>query len=417
MSLKISSFKKVGTQKVYNLSMKGKNHNYILGEGVVSANSHSVAYSIVSYRTAWLKHYYPEEFYCSLFNNTIKEQGQLVKYIHSCKESGIAVEPPDINRSGALFTIDNGIVLFGLGGIKGIGEKGCQRLLEKRGDGFEDLAHLIASGASAKDVKPLALCGALEGITDLGRRAIVEGVDELIKYHKKIAKWHERKERIEERELKIKQAISEGHKPPRRLPKLPEPPEEPKIESSLKLSKEDRLRLERKTLGFYLTGHPLDSYPDLYRVTSHSLEQVMDSGLDGVPVRFPAVISVLNKKRTRKGKDMAILLVEDKSARAEVTVFPSTWKKLKDEITEDVVAILNCKVDRDTGFGNDDTPIIRLVLTNFHQVTDPTVFEAPRMEDLNMKLKDGSIVRFVVTERTPREGWQHAVAILNNLGE
>jgi DNA polymerase-3 subunit alpha len=374
--------------------------------------AHSVAYSIVSYRTAWLKHYYPEEFYCSLLNNTIKEQGQLVKYIYSCKENGIAIEPPDINRSGALFTIDSGTILFGLGGIKGIGEKTCERLLDKRETGFGSLSGLIAAGASSKDIKALARCGALESITELGRESIVNAVDDLIKYYNKLSKWEERKQRFDERENEIREAIQAGHKPPKHLPKLPTPPEQPKVEDSIVLSKEERIQLEHETLGFYLTGHPLDSYPDLYRIATHNLERILSENLNGAQVRFPAVISTLNKKRTRKGKDMATLIVEDKTARAEVTIFPSTWKKLKDEIAENMIAVLTCKADREAG---EEASITRLVLNDFQEVTDPSIFEAQMMDDLVMHLGDGSMVRFIVTERTPRGGWERAIAILNNL--
>jgi DNA polymerase-3 subunit alpha len=375
--------------------------------------AHSVAYSVISYRTAWLKHYYPEEFYASLFNNTIKEQAQLVKYIYSCKERGIAVEPPDINRSGALFTNDNGTILFGLAGVKGIGEKACANLLEKRGEGFESLEHLVLSGANAKVVKALALCGALEGVCELTRGQITEGLEDLIKHYKKKQKWEERKVRIAEREQERKDAVAAGHKPPRRLPKLPDPPEPPELGDIPRLALSERLRLERETLGFYLTGHPLDSYPDLYKMATRSIEQIIDEGIGGANVRLPVVVSVLTKKRTRKGKDMAILIVEDRTGRTEVTVFPSTWKRLQHKIEAGAVALLNCKVDREDNY--EGASLVRLILSDFTLMNDETLDQLPRMEDIMLPLADGSQVTFLVSEDTSYEAWQQAVAMVNNL--
>lgn len=378
--------------------------------------SHSVAYSIISYRTAWLKHYYPEEFYCSLFNNTIKEQDQLVKYIYACKERGIAVEPPDINRSGALFTIDNGTIRFGLGGIKGIGEKACAQILESRTREFASLEELVKAGAGAKDVKALVLSGALEGITEYSRQSIVENVEELIKYYKKLASWEDRKQRIADREQEIQAAIKAGHKPPRRLPKLSEPPVAPELTKTTTITKEERLRLEREVLGFYVSGHPLDSYPDLYRLAPTSLADIInnsDNSMNGTIVRFPAIVSTLIKKRTRKGKDMAVLHVEDKAARSEVTIFPSTWTKQKNKVAEKAVAILTCRVNKEQT--DDGITITNLVLSDFQAIDSSLAFEPVSTRDLFMTLKDGSVIKFLVSGKTSKDGWQRANAILNNL--
>jgi len=373
--------------------------------------AHAISYSVISYRTAWLKHYYPQEFYCSLFNNTMKEQPQLVRYIHACKEDGVPVEPPDVNRSQALFSIDNGTILFGLGGIKGIGAKACERILENREDGFSDLGSLIRAGATARDIRPLAMSGALESITHYGRTIIVEWAKELISYYKKLRNWEERKARYEKRQRERQSAATLGKKPPRRLRPPPDPPEEPEVPKTPPLSKEERLDLERETLGFYLTGHPLDSYAGLYRIAPDSLGEILAKESYHSKVSFPAVISVLTKKRTRKGKDMAVLQVEDKTARTEVTVFPFKWKKVKDILEEGQIGVLVCETKLDR---RDDSQL-QLIFKDFKRPgKDFPVCSEPK--DLYMGLPDGTVITFRVSKETSLNNWQQAAAILDNIG-
>lgn len=374
--------------------------------------AHAVSYSEISYRTAWLKHYYPQEFYCSLFNNTIKEQPQLVKYIYACKEDGIPVEPPDVNRSQALFAIDNGTLVFGLGGIKGIGAKACKRILDNRSEeGFADLGELIKAGASARDIKPLAMSGALEGITDHGRTVVVEWANELIAFYKKLRNWEARKARFEQREQERQKAIEQGKKPPRRLQALPDPPGEPSVPEAAPLSKRGRLDLERETLGFYLTGHPLDDYNGLYRIAPNALEKILEERPRTSSVSFPIVISIISKKRTRKGKDMATLQVEDKTARTEITVFPSTWNKYKNVLEEGQVGVITCsvKVDRK------DESQLQLIFQDFREAEE-NMLPPAKLEDLSVKLRDGCEITFKVSERTTFDGWQRAAATLKNIG-
>jgi len=375
--------------------------------------AHSVAYSEISYRTAWLKHYYPQEFYCSLLNNTIKEQPQLVKYIYACKDDGIPVEPPDVNRSQALFSIDNGTIVFGLGGIKGIGAKACERILGNRPEkGFPSLGALIKAGASAKDIRPLAMSGALESITEHGRTVIVEWASELIAYHKKLRRWTERKEKFERRNKEREEAIQQGKAPPRRLQALPDPPEEPPVPDTKPLTRQERLDLERETLGFYLTGHPLDSYPGLYRIAPNTLEEALEERPKTSSPKFPVVISVMSKKRTKKGKNMAILQIEDKTTRAEATVFPSVWNKHKDQLKEGQVGIITCKAKADRR----DESQIQLIFQDFKEAGEGIPMP-PEPKDLSFGLQDGSTITFRVSKKTSTDAWQRAIAILKNLGE
>jgi DNA polymerase-3 subunit alpha len=430
--MKIIKKKSLGKQKVFDIGLE-KDHNFILSNKTIAKNcfnkSHAIAYSFISYQTAWLKHYYPEEFYCSLFNNTTKEQDQLVKYIHSCKDKGIPIEPPDINRSDNEFKVDNGTIIFGLGGIKGVGEKACEHLLEVRPrEGFKNLEQIIKLKINAGTLKALAASGALGEVTEhIDREKLIASIDSLIAYYNKLENWEERKKRFLQREEEKKEAIANSLKPPRSLPKLPDRLEmaedllsiikpEFKEYSEIKFNKQDRLRMERETLGFYLSGHPLDDYPGLYQTSRWTIDKVKEEGENRDVIRIPVVVSNLTEKRTRKGKDMATAILEDRTGRIDTTIFPSTWKKIKNKIQECQVAIVTCNIDRALSQDEEHT-VAKLILQDIEIVTDEqkNILSEPVITDIIIKLSDGAKVVFTPSSDVNLSHWQQAKAIADNM--
>lgn len=386
--------------------------------------AHSVAYSVISYRTAWLKYHYPEEFYCALFNNTINEKDQLIKYIHSCRDRGIPIEPPDVNRSAGHFTVDHGTIMFGLAGIKGVGEKACDHLLETRPqEGFTNLSELIKKKVNAGTLKALAASGSLQAISTISPSTLTAHMNTLVDYHKKLEKWEERKAKWEAREEEKKQAVAAGHKPPRSLPKVPDPPLEPELHmesqslpESSRISKQLRLSMERETLGFYISGHPLDDFPGLYEKSKWNIEKIREDGVPGATVKIPVVISSLTKKRTRRGHDMGITIVEDRTGRIEATVFPKAWKKLKDKIEVDKVALAICKIDRNM-MRDEEVSLVKLVLEDIDVLSeeDKDFYGESVIRDIEIVTKDGTKLIFQPDGETKLDLWQKAKAIATNL--
>jgi len=377
--------------------------------------AHAVAYSIISFATAWLKHYYKEEFYCSLFNNTLGQQDQLVKYIYSCRQQGIPIQPPDINKSYAEFTLDNGTIIFGLAGVKGIGEKACQQFLEKRPeDGIQNLDDLFSLGMNQGILKSLARCGALEGISEIPSSQLEEAIETLATYYKKLATWEERKIRCETREEERQSCIDTGEPPPKRLPKLPNRPEFPAITEIRKISRAEKLALEHDTLGFYLTGHPLDDYPSLTRMASCTIEEIIEDSKGGEVVTIPAVVSILERRRTRKGQDMANIILEDRTGRIEATIFPKTWVKVKDTFDVGQIVITSCKIDREVPFEEGATTVAKLYLQTISPIKNEDYIMA-EMSNLKMDLHDGSSVWFITDKETDFNKWQKAKALIQNL--
>lgn len=389
--------------------------NDIEGFAAYSFNkAHAVAYSIISYRTAWLKAHYPEEFYTALLNSS--EKDQTVKYIHSAIDAGIPIYPPDVNKSGNKFTLDNGTIIFGFSGVKGIGVKGCENLIEKREKKeFQSINDLVQEKIPKDVISALAQCGALEEITEVSRSQIVDKVPELIEYTKKKIKWDEMVAKRIENDRVIKEHVAAGKKPPRRLPKLrTEEPVMPELGEPEELSRKDRLDLERKTLGFYLTGHPLDDYPGLQRMFKLNISEIknIESDDNRTKVKIPIVVSSIEEKRSKKKKDYAVVEVEDKTGRIEGAIFTKKWSKLKGNIEEGKVSLLTAwvnRIDQDDG-----PPIIKLSVENIQPVVDDVGTMA---KDIILHLESGATVTFKPREDEDITSWNRAYAYAQNIQE
>jgi DNA polymerase-3 subunit alpha len=376
--------------------------------------AHALAYSIISYQTAWLKTHYPHEFYTALLNCSLRNQDDIVKYIFSVRENNIPIEPPDVNRSGSQFTLDNGTIVFGLAGVKGAGEKACASLMEKcPEEGFESLQELVLSGVNTGVIKAFAECGALASICDIPREKLVANLPELIDYYKKLDRYKKRLERIKLREEERQAAIERGEKPLRKLPTPKSGPAEPELTEPAEEIKIDRLTLERQTLGFYLTGHPLDYHPGLTRMAQFDINDLKEGNVENNSfIRIPVVVSTVTPRRTRNKQDMATLTVEDRTGRLEATIFPRQWTKLRDYIKEDSVVVLGGSV-RYTAGDEDSLPIVQLVVNFINTIAE--VGEAKPATSISMRLLDGSTVKLVHTPKVDYASWQQATAYVNNL--
>lgn len=382
--------------------------------------SHAVAYSVLSFQTAWLKTYYPVEFHTALLNSSFDDQEDLVKYIYACKDADIPIQPPDINTSGAMFTINYGTIIFGLAGIKGLGEKGCQALVEERNKNgeFKSLQDLVGRKINKGSIKALAACGALEGISDLPREQLVDNLEGLFKYYDKLSKWKERLQRIKEREKEIQEwnANPIGTKP-RRLPQPKEnsEPKIPEIVESDITDKPSRLSLERQTLGFYLTGHPMDEYPGLSRLAKYDIAEIKEGKniTSGTPIMLPAVVSAIRDIRTKSGAKMAAVNIEDKSGRMEATIFPKQWRYIEPNLQEDTVNIVKGTVQVVESDSSDSPPIVKVIINDLQLVKEDSA--EGQIHPIQITLRDKTTVKFTPLEDVNYQAYQQALAIASNL--
>jgi DNA polymerase-3 subunit alpha len=297
--------------------------------------SHSVAYSIISYHTAWLKAHHPADFMAALLSSQIGDTDSVVKYINEARqlhvsgapEPGLEILPPDVNESGYKFTVVGDTkIRFGLGAVRNVGRTAIDSILSARQkDGpFQsifDLAERIDLRLCNKRVlEALIFAGAMDSLG--GHRAqLSAALDTAI------------------REASLKQEdIATGQASLFGLP----PGETLRTDANLVLpnvqswTESERLAREKEILGFYISGHPLERFRTESEI--FSTHSVADLGRwRPEPMTLSVVVTSIKRQISKKtGSEFARLTIEDFSGSAEVLIFPEKWSTLSDQIRTDV---------------------------------------------------------------------------------
>jgi DNA polymerase III subunit alpha len=315
--------------------------------------SHSVAYALLSYQTAWLKRHYPAEFMAALLSSVVDKTDDVVGYIAECRElgryvpdrpHGVQVLPPDVNESGWKFTpVSGDAIRFGLGALRGLGAGAVNSILATRREGgpfrsLFDLADRVDLRLAGKrSLEALILSGACDALTDppAHRAQLLEGLDMMVR---------EAQLRHEERASGQASLFDMGTAeaaPERPEPQLPDVP---------RWAEAERLAREKEILGFFISGHPLERFSDEVRVfdqvNTASLRQFRDQ-----KVELACVVTSVSRQISRKnGSEWGRLTVEDFYGTATVLVFGDVWEQYHDLLTQDAAVLLRGTVsgrDRD----------------------------------------------------------------------
>jgi DNA polymerase-3 subunit alpha len=289
--------------------------------------SHSVAYSIISYHTAWLKTHWPAEFMAALLSSQIGDADSVVKYINEARELSIEVLPPDVNESGYKFTVvGDKRVRFGLGAIRNVGRAAIDSILAARAvapfASLFDLCDRVDLRLCNKRVfEAMISSGALDSLG--GHRAqFLSALDSA----------------LQEAGLKQDEAASgQGS-----LFGLANADEEPRPQLSRTLpnisawNDSERLAKEKEILGFYISGHPLEPFRTEVEIfATHSVSNL--GKWVETPMFLGVVVTAIKKQVSkRSGSEFARLTVEDFSGSSEVLVFPEAWALLGDRIKPDI---------------------------------------------------------------------------------
>jgi len=304
---------------------------YFAGYGFNKA--HSTAYALVAYQTAWLKAHHPRHFMAALLTSERENTDNIVKYIGACRAMGIPVLPPDVNRSEVAFTVEGDGLRFGLGAVRNVGEGAVAAILEAR----RRLGRIGSLGALCREVDLRALnkrvleslvrAGALDGLGGT-RAALFAGIDRAMEAAQKA-----RSDRETGQGGLFGGAAT--------LPAEPVAGDEPEWPRA------DLLAGEKDTLGFYLSGHPLeDEAPRLRGLLSHTTVSLRDVRQPG-PATLAGIVSALRKRRTKKGDAMAVFNLADLEGTVEVIVFPETYARHRSLIEEDAPLLVSGTIEID----------------------------------------------------------------------
>jgi len=282
--------------------------------------SHSAAYAMVTFETAYLKCYYPQEFMAALLTSEQDNTDKIVKYIDEVKRLGLKLSPPSIQHSLISFnaiTDNDGeeAVLFGLGAIKGVGSSAISKILEARVDGpFVDMSDFISRIDSTKVNKK-----ALESFIKSGcfdefghsRRALLESIDSIIEVSaecnraKKMAEYSLFGDDVE----MVTAHVS--------------------IEDIPEFDNKAILDLEKETIGFYISGHPLDAFRAEIDQMNYTLSSERDQIEDGSKALFIGKVETITEKISKKGNKFGIITLMDFHGSMELTVFEKQLEALK----------------------------------------------------------------------------------------
>ena len=316
--------------------------------------SHAAAYSVVAYRTGWLKANRPAEFMAANLTNEITSTDKLPAYIEEARKMGIPVDPPDVNRSAVVFDVVDGRIVFGLMGIKGLGQSAAEAIVQERDangpfKSFMDFADRIDFHVvNKRAMEVLIQTGGFDHL-DKNRATLALNYERVIAYENKKKSGSESGQASLFEDAGIQEFVDY---------KFDEIEEYPKMEM---------LNMEKQLIGCYVSGHPLDEWRDVIEksvtLTSQNFEQAAkedkahkdalaasgvspwkakDTGRTYITV---GMIQELRTINTKKGDAMAFAKLTDYSGQFDVTFFPKVWEQLKDKIVTDGIYAFKGKVD------------------------------------------------------------------------
>ena len=284
--------------------------------------SHSAAYALITYQTAYLKAHYPVEYMASLLTHEMSNSDKVIAYIQDCREHGIAILPPDINQSFSGFSVvGEKEIRFGLAAVKNVGEAAIESMIEarKRVGEFKSLRHFCEEidlrKVNRRVLESLIKCGALDSLK-VSRTQAFHRLDAILEQASRI-----------QRQKSLGQGALFG---------LSADASEEKVNPPIpEWSPKERLGFEKEALGFYITGHPLNDYFDVLQVRATADTEMIRGLEEEKEVSFGGVASSLKEITTKSGERMAFVVVEDLKGTVSVTIFSELYKRVHPLVKSD----------------------------------------------------------------------------------
>ncbi|MDO5536414.1 MAG: DNA polymerase III subunit alpha, partial [Desulfovibrionaceae bacterium] len=312
--------------------------------------SHSAAYAVISYYTAWLKTHYPSEFMAALLTSEVTNRDKLLKYISCCKDRNLDVRPPSVNYPARAFSVHDDKIIFGLGGIKGVGDEAIQEIAIARESGpfvsLFDLCERVNLRKVTKRVLEALVKGGALDCVGATRQALLASLDTVL------AKVQRKQKNTAGGGMSLFSCMPSRSLASEKLPGVGITGEEASLPE---FSEEETLRYEKEALGFYLTSHPLQKYAkEARRIGAITLEQGLERGPD-IEIETAVLVTSVREVITKaKGQRMAFVAVEDLTGHGEVTFFPRSYTpEIQQLLQSDAPLWLKGRTDRNQDDGSE----------------------------------------------------------------
>ncbi len=356
--------------------------------------SHAAAYSVLAYRTGWLKANHPAEFMAANLTNEITSTDGLPAYIEESRRIGIPVDPPDVNRSDDIFDVVDGHIVFGFKGIKGMGDTAAKAIVEEReaNGPYKDFMDFLTRIMNRSDgtgklcvnkkaIEVLIKCGGFDNL-DKNRPTLLANLERAFAYAEKIHSGSDNGQ------LSLFGDTEEKEYSDYVYEDVPD------------CSKLDKLNMEKELIGCYVSGHPLDEYRKAYeKATVNSLtmdreakivaaeKQALEESSPnhraprdvGKVYSAVGMLMELRKITTKKGSDMGFAKLQDYNGTIDLTFFPDAWETLKGKIQNDGIYAFRGRIDVSR-----ESPSFKV-----DSIEDPKALEERAAQEVHIQLESG----------------------------
>ncbi len=298
--------------------------------------SHSAAYALIAFQTAYLKANFSTEFMAALLTSEMQSTDNIAKYLAESRSQRINILPPDINEGYKSFSITDSGIRFGLAAVKNVGESAIEAIVEEReANGkfatiYDFCQRVDLHRINKRMIENLIKCGAFDSL-GAKRSQNLAAMDEAVEWGQKMQKEKNSPQMSifgSNQEEKIDTGI-------------------PSYKDIEEFSEKERLDFEKEALGFYISGHPIEIYKDILdRFTDADTANVAEKK-SGSIVRIAGIVREVKQKTTKKGDRMAFVLLEDLTGSFEAVVFPKTYEASRNILIKDTPVIVQGKAEKD----------------------------------------------------------------------
>ncbi len=343
--------------------------------------SHSAAYALVSYQTAWLKAHYPAHFMAATMSSDMDKTDKVVTFIEECRHMKLMPLPPDVNSGEFHFTVDDaGNIIYGLGAIKGLGEGPVESIIAARNqkpfkDLFDFCARVDPRKLNKRALEALIRSGAADNLCDAGSAQSID--------HRRAVMFAAMSEAVKTAEQQA--ANNSAGMMDLFGDVIAASNADTDVYSDFRRVRtwtiKERLQAEKETLGLYLTGHPIDEYEsELSHLVS---SRIADIKPDKAPQNIAGLVIAQRVMRTKRGDNMAFVTLDDRTGRIEVAVFADTYNQCRDLLLKDGLLVLTGQVSYD-----DYSGMLKMRADNIRLLAD---VRQEKARELCLELESGAL--------------------------